>query len=265
MDSRNHMGDTVSTHSQTTRLKMTFTALITGANSGIGYAAMVALAKAQPETAIYVGCRNAERAQAAIEKLKKEVPGANLIFPQALDLSSLKSIQSFADRLKTDLKQLDLLINNAGVMGVPERRLTEDGFEMQFGTNHLGHFALTAHLMPLLLKSASPRVVTVSSLYARDGRIRTEDFSYETGYAPYRAYGDSKLGNLVFAQELQRLAVKAGSPLLSIAVHPGYTATNLQTAGTGYNPKVMGVVNKLFAQSEERGALPTMHAALSPK
>jgi NAD(P)-dependent dehydrogenase (short-subunit alcohol dehydrogenase family) len=237
--------------------------LITGANSGIGFSAAMAIAKAKPTATIYLGCRNPERGQEALRRLKEAAPQSQILFDLPLDLSDLQSIQRFSNDLKSKVKHLDILINNAGVMGIPRRQTTPQGFEQQFGTNHLGHFALTSHLMPLLLKSPNgiPRVVTVSSIYAQKGKVRIDDFGYEKGYKPYGAYADSKLANLVFAKELQRRAQKANVKLVSVCVHPGYTATNLQTSGTEYPRWLVSTLNKMFAQSEEQGCLPTLYGA----
>jgi NAD(P)-dependent dehydrogenase (short-subunit alcohol dehydrogenase family) len=161
--------------------------------------------------------------------------------------------------------RLDLLVNNAGVMAAP-RRLTKDGFESQFGTNHLGHFALTGQLLGRLLGSAEPRVVTLSSGMHRAGTMKFDDLQGERAYNRWKAYGQSKLANLMFCFELQRRAVAAGANLRSVAAHPGYAATNLQFAGPTrfYERAFMAIGNRLFAQSAEMGALPTLYAATCP-
>jgi NAD(P)-dependent dehydrogenase (short-subunit alcohol dehydrogenase family) len=185
--------------------------------------------------------------------------------PRRLDLADLSSVRSFAEGWDGPL---DLLVNNAGVMALPHG-LTADGFEMQFGTNHLGPFALTGLLIPALLLTARPRVVTVSSGVHRIGRIDIDDLQHERGYGRWRAYGQSKLANLLFAFELQRRADAAGAPLRSLAAHPGYAATNLQTAGPRMEGRrlrecVMRVGNALLGQSAPAGALPQLYAATAP-
>ncbi len=186
---------------------------------------------------------------------------------RALDLAELASVHAFAEALDGPL---DLLVNNAGVMAIP-RSQTKDGFEMQFGVNHLGHFALTGLLMSQLLKAAEPRVVTLSSTAHKFGRMSFGDLQGERRYFRWSAYGQSKLANLLFAFELQRRADEAGLALTSVAAHPGYAATNLQTrapeAGgllTRMEDVAMGVANHVVAQSDEMGTLPTLYAATFP-
>jgi NAD(P)-dependent dehydrogenase (short-subunit alcohol dehydrogenase family) len=182
----------------------------------------------------------------------------------ALDLGSLESVREFAAGFGDAHERLDLLVNNAGVMA-PPRRLTADGFESQIGTNHLGHFALTGLLLGSLRAAPAPRVVTVSSDAHRFGRIRFDNLQGERHYNNWLAYSQSKLANLLFAFELQRRAVAAGSDLLSLAAHPGYAATNLQSAGPAgrIERMTMVVANRLVAQSAEMGALPTLYAAVA--
>ena len=182
-----------------------------------------------------------------------------------LDLADLSSVRAFAESLAAPRAQLDLLINNAGIMAAP-RRLTKDGFESQFGTNHLGHFALTGLLLPALLKAPAPRVVTVSSHLHRRGTMRFDDLQGERKYDRWGAYGQSKLANLMFCFELQRRAIEAGVALLSMAAHPGYASTNLQFAATDrFYEKALGWIgNRLFAQGADMGALPTLYAATVP-
>jgi NAD(P)-dependent dehydrogenase (short-subunit alcohol dehydrogenase family) len=185
-----------------------------------------------------------------------------------LDLANLASVRGFADAFCARHQRLDALCNNAGVMALPHRR-TKDGFEMQIGTNHLGHFALTGWLFDLLCATPSARVVTVSSGMHRIGQIRFDDLQSERRYGKWRAYGQSKLANLLFAYELARRAEKAGLGLMSVAAHPGFAATNLQFAG----PRMEGAAwmerlsllgNRLFAQTAAMGALPTLYAATAP-
>ena len=241
------------------------TALITGANSGIGYRAALELAR--HGTHVLLGCRNYEKGQAALDRLLRETPGASAELVE-LDMASLASIRGFAAAFAARGIALDLLINNAGVMALPKRELTADGFERQFGTNHLGHFALTGLLMPQLLAAPAPRVVTVASLAHRNGKIDFNNLQSERSYKPWDAYGESKLANILFANELNRLAVAAHSKLLSMPVHPGVSVTNIIANGPGSNgPKAM--VLKLLApvimQPDAAGALPTLYAATSPE
>lgn len=234
-------------------------ALITGANSGIGLVAARELARHGAE--VVLGCRDLAKGEQAAQRIREVVPAARLEIEQ-LDLASLASVRAFAERAAERHERIDVLVNNAGVMA-PPRRLTADGFESQLGTNHLGHFALTGLLLGRLLAAAQPRVVTVSSLAHRTGRIDFADLQSERRYSNWRAYGQSKLANLMFAFELQRRAVQAGLSLRSIAAHPGYAATNLQLAGPSrWYERLGGVIgNALIAQSAEMGALPTLYAA----
>ena len=193
------------------------TAVVTGATGGLGYETALALAKAGAEV-ILTG-RDDRKGRSAIEKISREVTGARVSY-EHLDLASLASVADFAQRMQAR-QSLDLLINNAGVMALPRRQTTADGFEMQFGTNHLGHFALTARLMPLLRRASGPRVVSVSSLAHRTGLIDFDDLQGARVYAPWKAYGQSKLATLMFALELQRRSDAAGWNLISNAAHPG--------------------------------------------
>jgi NAD(P)-dependent dehydrogenase (short-subunit alcohol dehydrogenase family) len=229
------------------------TAIVTGANSGLGLATARELARAGAH--VVIASRSVEKGQRAAE----QIGGGNVRVEQ-LDLADLDNVRSFAGRFADG--SLDLLINNAGVMA-PPRRLTKDGFESQIGTNHLGHFALTGLLLPRLLAAREPRVVTVSSGAHRIGTIRFDDLQSERGYNNWRAYGQSKLANLMFCFELQKRATAAGTNLKSTAAHPGYAATNLQTAGPArLFERIGGIIgNKLIAQSAEMGALPTLYAA----
>jgi NAD(P)-dependent dehydrogenase (short-subunit alcohol dehydrogenase family) len=234
-------------------------AIVTGANSGLGRSTAWELARAG--ATVIIACRNTAKGEEAAAEIKRDVPAADLQV-LALDLADLASVWSFTDGLDTD--QVDLLINNAGVMA-PPRRLTKDGFESQLGTNHLGHFALTGRLLPRLLAAPAPRVVTVSSGAHRMGRIRFDDLQGENRYIAWLAYGQSKLANLMFCFELQRRAVEAGIALKSMAAHPGYAATNLQFAAPRLPDRIlMAVTNKVIAQSAEMGALPSLYAATVP-
>jgi NAD(P)-dependent dehydrogenase (short-subunit alcohol dehydrogenase family) len=234
-------------------------AVVTGANSGLGLVTARELARSG--AAVVLAARNTPKGEQAAASINEAVPGAD-VRVQELDLADLGSVRSFAETLDSD--RLDLLINNAGLMA-PPRRLTKDGFESQFGTNHLGHFALTGLLMPRLLAASEPRVVTVSSTAHRAGQIDFDDLQRERKYNNWRAYGQSKLANLMFCFELQRRATEAGTSLTSMAAHPGYARTNLQFAApTTRDKAVMAVTNLLFAQSAEMGALPTLYAATFP-
>jgi len=240
-------------------------ALVTGANSGIGYQAALELARHGAH--VLLGCRNAAKGQAALTRLGAEAPGASAEVVE-LDMASLASIRAFAAGYAARGVPLDLLINNAGVMALPQRELTVDGFERQFGTNHLGHFALTGLLLPQLLASPSPRVVTVASLAHRNGKIDFENLQAEKKYSPWGAYGASKLANILFAKELQRRARAAGTALLSLPVHPGVSVTNIVQNGPGAKGLKMQVFKLLapvLMQPDAIGALPTLYAATSPQ
>jgi NAD(P)-dependent dehydrogenase (short-subunit alcohol dehydrogenase family) len=226
------------------------TVIVTGANSGIGHAAAAALASAGATVVLAV------RDQAKGEAAAAAIPGATEVRP--LDLASLDSVRAFAAAWQGDI---DLLINNAGVM-IPPLSRTADGFELQFGTNHLGHFALTNLLLPQI----AGRVVTVSSDAHRGGAIDFDDLNWERKrYRPWRAYGQSKLANLLFTSELQRRLTEAGSTVKATAAHPGYAATNLQSHSGSRLMKVAmeQLGNRLLAQDAAGGALPTLYAAVA--
>jgi NAD(P)-dependent dehydrogenase (short-subunit alcohol dehydrogenase family) len=240
-------------------------AVVTGGNSGIGYEAALALAAKGAQVILAV--RNAEKGQAAVTEIRRIHPQA-AVETMPLDLSDLSSVHRFAETFHQRFSSLPLLINNAGVMAVPYRR-TVDGFELQFGTNHLGHFALTGLLLPAILASPGARVVTVSSGVHRTGTIDFDNLDGTKSYHPWRAYAQSKLANLLFAYELQRRFAAAGSNALSASCHPGYAATNLQAVGPQMNESRSGerfaaLGNRLFAQSAAMGALPTLYAATAP-
>jgi NAD(P)-dependent dehydrogenase (short-subunit alcohol dehydrogenase family) len=211
-----------------------------------------------------MACRNVNKGEEAAARIREAVPGADLEV-RALDLADLGSVRDFAAGAADAHERLDLLINNAGIMAAP-RRLTRDGFESQFGTNHLGHFALTGLLLGALLRAPAARVVTVSSTLHRRGTMNFDDLQGERKYSRWGAYGQSKLANLIFCFELQRRAAAADSALLSLAAHPGYAATNLQFAAPDrfYEKAYMWIGNRLFAQSADMGALPTLYAATEP-
>jgi len=237
------------------------TALITGANSGIGYQAALELARHGAHVLLAV--RNPAKGQEALIRLLREAPGASAEVVE-LDVASLQSILSFSKAFAATGKPLDILINNAGVMALPTCELTVDGFERQFGTNHLGHFALTGLLIPQLLSAPEPRVVTVSSLAHRNGKIDFANLQSEKSYVPWDAYNASKLANLLFALELARKAV--GGKLVSIPVHPGVSTTSIFQYSTGFDPKKLAVklLGPILFQNDENGALPTLYAATSP-
>ena len=241
------------------------TVIITGANSGLGFEAATALAGAGAQ--VVLACRDQAKGRAAEEQIRATHPrAATALMP--LDLSSLADIRRCADEILRAYPRIDVLMNNAGVMALPHRQ-TADGFEMQFGTNHLGHFALTGLLLERLRATPGGRVVTVSSGAHRMGKIRFDDPHWRSGYSKWPAYGQSKLANLLFAYELQRRLAAAGADTISVAAHPGYAATNLQAAGprmlgSSRLERLMEVANSLFAQSAALGALPQIHAAVAP-
>ena len=242
------------------------TIVVTGGNSGIGYAAALQFARKKARTIL--ACRSLDKANAAAAQIVASNPGATVEVME-LDLSSLASIRSFAQAFHGSHPRLEVLVNNAGVMALPYRK-TVDGFEMQFGTNHLGHFALTGLLLDTLLAADDARVVNVSSGAHRMGRIRFDDLQWERSYSKWFAYGQSKLANLLFTFELQRRAEVAHAKLLAVACHPGYAATNLQGAGPRMQgssgiESLWGTLNGMFAQSAAMGALPTLYAATSPE
>jgi NAD(P)-dependent dehydrogenase (short-subunit alcohol dehydrogenase family) len=232
-------------------------AVVTGANSGLGFHAALELGRAGAE--VILACRDAGRGEEALAKMRAEVPDGSFAL-RPLDLADLASVRAFADAAP---ERIDLLLNNAGVMATPYRK-TADGFELQFGTNHLGHFALTGLLLPRLEASAAPRVVTASSGVHRLGRLRWDDLQSERSYRRWPAYGASKLANLLFAFELQRRAAAAGSSLLSLAAHPGWASTELHANGGTWQTMVLALPTRLLAQGGADGALPTLYAATMP-
>jgi NAD(P)-dependent dehydrogenase (short-subunit alcohol dehydrogenase family) len=234
---------------------------VTGANSGLGLVTARELARKGAH--VVLACRNLDKGREAVAHIGREVAGASVELVK-LDLGDLDSVRAFADGFRTDADGLDLLINNAGVMA-PPRRETKDGFELQLGTNHLGHFALTAQLLDLMQDRDDARVVTLSSLMHRMGKISFDNLQREKGYFRWTAYGQSKLANLLFALELQRRLVASGSSVKSLSAHPGYAATNLQTAGPPLIDRLVMIPgNLIFAQSADMGALPSLYAATEP-
>lgn len=241
------------------------TIVVTGGNSGIGYEAALEFARKRAD--VIIACRDLGKARTAAAQISASSPGARVEVME-LDLSNLASVRSFADAFHRGRPALHVLCNNAGVMAIPYRQ-TVDGFEMQFGTNHLGHFALTGLLLDRLLATDGARVVNVSSGAHRMGKIRFDDLQWHNGYRKWMAYGQSKLANLLFTFELQRRADAAGAKLVSVACHPGYAATNLQAAGPRMQGSTMleslfSLGNSLLAQSAAMGALPTEYAAVAP-
>ena len=238
------------------------TAVVTGSTGGLGYETVLALAKAGAD--IVLTGRDDRKGRSALDTISREVIGARIRY-EHLDLASLASIADFAQRMQVR-QSLDLLINNAGVMALPRRQTTADGFEMQFGTNYLGHFALTARLMPLLRRSSGPRVVSVSSLAHRTGSIDFGDLQGTRLYSPWKAYGQSKLACLMFALELQRRSDAAGWNLTSDAAHPGFSRTNLFASGPGGLLSVAtDFAAPFFGHSAADGARPILFAATSPQ
>ena len=242
--------------------------VVTGANSGLGREAARRLAGAGARVVLAV--RTPVKGEQAREAILGEFPKA-AIEVRRLDLADLGSVREFADGLSADGTPLDVLLSNAGIMTPPSRLTTADGFELQFGTNFLGHFALTLRLLPLLLAAPAPRVVTVSSMAARFGRIRFDDLQRERGYRPMSAYGQSKLADLLLASQLAGTATQRGWNLMSNAAHPGYTRTNLIDAGAalrepGGRRMLMHVVSKIPhpAQRVQAGVEPLLYAATSP-
>ena len=229
-------------------------AVVTGANTGIGFETAAALAAHGAR--VVLACRNPRKAGAALGRIQSRTPDADLGFID-FDLASLASVEKFADVFRADHDRLDLLINNAGVMAVPLGH-TEDGFELTFGCNHLGHFALTGRLMDLLLATPKARVVTVSSLTHRMGVMDFGNLNAEKSYRKMSAYGQSKLANMLFHFELERRLTAAGVPVSATAAHPGWTRTDLQRHAT-----VMDFFGPL-TQGPAAGALPTIRAAVDP-
>jgi len=240
-------------------------AIVTGASGGLGFETALALAASGAE--VIVAARSANKGQEAVDRIRALCPAAKVAF-ERLDLASLASVAHFARRLAAGHEAIDLLINNAGVMSLPKRRMTADGFELQFGTNYLGHFALTAQLLPLLRRSQRPRVVNLSSLAHRNGAIRFDDLQSTRRYRPWQAYCQSKLAMLIFAVELQRRSDAHGWGLISNAAHPGYARTDLIPNGPGTGGFFMRInllLQPLVSHSAAAGALPTLFAATSPE
>jgi NAD(P)-dependent dehydrogenase (short-subunit alcohol dehydrogenase family) len=237
-------------------------AIVTGANSGLGF--QTALELARHGASVLMTSRRGDLGDDAVRRVRDAVPDAE-VSCRRLDLADLASVREFADGNKTPI---DILVNNAGVMAIPPRR-TADGFEMQLGTNHLGHFALTGLLLPALFARSGARVVTVSSTVHRVGVMNFDDLMGDESYRPWQAYAQSKLANLLFMRELDRRVREARCDLTSVAAHPGYAVTNLQSVGPQMARRrltgaVMKVGTRVLGQSAANGALPQLYAATAP-
>jgi NAD(P)-dependent dehydrogenase (short-subunit alcohol dehydrogenase family) len=246
--------------------------IITGANSGLGFGLARRLSAAGAD--VVMAIRNRAKGEKAIEEIRATVPDAKLTI-KSLDLSSLAAVAALGEQLNAEGRPIDILINNAGVMTPPERDTTADGFELQFGSNHLGHFALTAHVLPLLRAAKGARVVSLSSLAARmNARIHFDDPQFEKSYASMSAYGQSKLAVLMFALELDRRSRAAGWDIVSTAAHPGLTKTNLQVAGPSHGREKPALMERFYKaswrwtpflwQEIDEGILPALYAAAAP-
>ncbi|HET7074413.1 MAG TPA: SDR family oxidoreductase [Mycobacterium sp.] len=246
-------------------------AVVTGANSGLGFGLTRRLAAAGAD--VVMAIRNRAKGEAAIAEIRTTVPDAKLTI-KALDLSSLAAVAALGEQLNAEGRPIDILINNAGVMTPPERDTTADGFELQFGSNHLGHFALTGHLLPLLRAANGARVVSLSSLAARFGRIQFDDPQFEKSYSSMASYGQSKLAVLMFALELDRRNRAGGWGIVSNAAHPGLTKTNLQVSGPSHGRDKPALMERFYKaswrftpflwQEIDDGILPALYAAAAP-
>jgi NAD(P)-dependent dehydrogenase (short-subunit alcohol dehydrogenase family) len=246
-------------------------AVVTGANSGLGFGLAGRLSAAGAD--VIMAIRNQAKGEAAIEQIRRKVPDAKLTIKR-LDLASLASVAALGEELNAEGRPIDILINNAGIMQPPERNTTADGFELQFGSNHLGHFALTGHLLPLLRAAEAARVTSLSSLAARMGGINFDDPQWEKRYSPTGAYNQSKSATLMFALELDRRSRRAGWGIVSNAAHPGLTTTNLQTSGPSHGRQQPTAMERVYVlsrrvvpfiwQDVDTGILPALYAATSP-
>jgi NAD(P)-dependent dehydrogenase (short-subunit alcohol dehydrogenase family) len=242
-------------------------AVVTGANSGIGY--QIALELARHGARVIAACRDPRRGAEAVARMRAEVPSVAVELG-ILDLADLDSVHGFAQGFLGREGRLDLLVNNAAVMAVPDRHESAQGFELQLATNHLGHFALTGLLMPAIRDLPGSRVVTVTSLNHRPGHIHFDDLQLERSYTPYRAYNQSKLANAMFTLELERRLKAHAAETISVGAHPGFTCTALQWKGprlgrTTLEARALGVLTRVFGQSEAMGALPVLYAAVAPR
>ncbi len=236
-------------------------AIVTGANIGLGFQTARELARAGAE--VVLACRSTERGTAAAAKIQQEQPGAG-VHVAHLDLSTLQSVRLFAQEVVAG-GSLDILVNNAGIMALPQRQTTVDGFEMQLGTNHLGHFALTGLLLPALLASPAARVVSVSSNAHRRGKIYFDDLQMERNYSPFGAYSQTKLANLLFARELQRQSSAHRGTLVSIGAHPGLSSTAIGRELKGGVAFITSLAFRIVGQDDAEGALPQLYAATAPE
>jgi len=236
-------------------------AVITGATGGLGLETAQALAGAGA-TVVLTG-RNADKGAKALARIRAAHPAADISY-EKLDLSTLAGVTEFAETFAARHDRIDLLVNNAGIMALPERQVTPDGFERQLGVNYLAHFALTALLLPLLANAPAPRTVQLASNAARVGKLHFDDLQLTRGYTPWKAYAQTKLAMLVFALELQRRSDRAGWGLLSTAAHPGYARTDLVANGPGQgsvNGWFAGLVGAVLSQAADAGTLPQLYAA----
>ena len=232
------------------------TIIVTGATSGIGYEAALFLVKRGAK--VIIASRDERKCNEAAQDFKNQVKDC-LVEAIPLNLADLNSVHKFSDTYREGHECLDTLVNNAGVMAVPKREMTTDGFEKHFGTNHLGHFALTGLLVDLLKRTTGSRVITVTSFFHRAGRLTFFNLNSEVVYFKWRAYGRSKLANLMFAYELSRILENDGGNPISVAAHPGYATTHLYPSNALFN-----LINPFWGQSPQMGALPILYAAASP-
>jgi NAD(P)-dependent dehydrogenase (short-subunit alcohol dehydrogenase family) len=240
-------------------------AVVTGATGGLGYETALGLAQAGAE--VILAGRNEAKGTDAVRRIVTIAPGAKVQFGM-VDLTSLASVAVFADGLLAEGRPIDILVNNAAVMATPTRQITDNGFELQLGTNYLSHFALTAQLLPLLVRGGQTHVVQLSSLAHRQGKIHFDDLQLERGYTPWKAYTQSKLAMLIFAFELQKRSDANGWGLMSNAAHPGYARTDIIANGPGANSvqaRLHRLIGPLFSHSSAAGALPTLYAATAPE
>jgi NAD(P)-dependent dehydrogenase (short-subunit alcohol dehydrogenase family) len=243
-------------------------AIVTGANIGLGFQTARELARAGAQ--VVLACRSVERGEAAAARIRSEIPTAQ-VFVAQLDLSSQASVRAFAGQALSAGEPLHILVNNAGIMALPQRQVTADGFELQLATNYLGHFALTGLLLPLLLKAtddatpatgkAPARVVSLSSNAHQRGKLHFGDFQLEHSYSPWSSYSQTKLAMLVYAIELQRQSALHGNRLLSFAAHPGLSSTSIGRDLAGPQRLAVSLLFKFFGQSDAQGALPQLYAA----
>lgn len=234
--------------------------IVTGGNSGLGFESVKALSAAG--ATVVMACRNKQRAQSALKEIQSQVPDTTIDL-MTLDLASLASIKSFANEFKNKYNRLDVLMNNAGLMAIPQKQ-TADGFEMQLGTNHLGHFALTGELIETLMQTPASRIVSVTSLAANTGRINFKDLMSKKRYSRWLAYGQSKLANMLFGLELQRRLAAINADTISVLAHPGFSSTNLQAGpaeGGGIAGRLTERMLRPMCQSQSQGALPQLYAA----